>query len=83
MARFGSLVRKCHFCQMEDEVVLVLCQHNNWLFLCEDCLKDGKIECSVSKNDPAPRVRTEDCPCYKIIAEKLMEKDAQNELCYD
>ena len=72
---FGHLARMCHFCQKEDNVVPVICSHGNWLFLCEDCFDSGKVELTVTKKDAAPKIHTDDCPCYRILAEKLMEKE--------
>jgi hypothetical protein len=71
----GSLIRNCSFCESGNiEIVPVICSHGVWCYLCENCVKTGKIQITLRKKDVVPTVTLEDCPCYRILAEKLMDK---------
>jgi hypothetical protein len=71
---FGTVLEQCSFCQAEVNVVAVLCSHGHWLFVCEKCFESRNIDCYSIPKEMVPKIEVEDCPCYRVLAEKLMNK---------
>ena len=74
LLKFGTVVNECSFCGDKVNVVPVLCGHGHWLYICVGCFETKPIECYQIPKDMIPKVVSEECPCYRVIAEKLMKK---------
>ena len=71
---FGTVVEICSFCGERVNSVPVMCSHGHWIYICVGCFESKKLACYQIPKEMIPKIELEDCPCYRIIAEKLMAK---------